>query len=411
MALPRKSKNNNMNMNVTYPSSFTLVLSIMLVLALANTFLEIQESKGQLPPGPGRWPIIGNLFQMIMNRPAHQWIHRVMEDMETEIACFRFAGGVHVIIVTSSEISLEVLREKDKALADRAEAYSIRLISHGYNGVSFSSYADYRPFLRGWNVEGEEKDAREAVDIINRCNDPIIRERMHLWRDKGGNETEEDWLDIPIKQKDDQGIHLFTFEEIRAQCKDVNVATIDNTMNTVEWTIAEMLNHQEILEKATKELNIIVGKDRLIQESDIPQLNYIKACCKESFRLHPPNAFLPPHGAREDTTLAGSQILMSCPGLGRNPKTWEEPDAFKPERHLVDHARDPVDVTLMEPDMRFVVFGTGRRAYTGPKLGATKIVMLLARLLQAAPARHCPKAEAKIQMESYVNASAPNHIS
>lgn len=131
-----------MNMNVTYPSSFTLVLSIMLVLALANTFLEIQESKGQLPPGPGRWPIIGNLFQMIMNRPAHQWIHRVMEDMETEIACFRFAGGVHVIIVTSSEISLEVLREKDKALADRAEAYSIRLISHGYNGVSFSSYGE-----------------------------------------------------------------------------------------------------------------------------------------------------------------------------------------------------------------------------------------------------------------------------
>lgn len=76
-------------------------------------------------------------------------------------------------------------------------------------------------------------------------------------------------------------------------------------MNTVEWTIAEMLNHQEILEKAIEELNTIVGKDRLIQESDIPQLNYIKACCKESFRLHPPNAFLPPHGAREDTTLAG----------------------------------------------------------------------------------------------------------
>ncbi|KAH0925392.1 hypothetical protein HID58_017648 [Brassica napus] len=485
----------NMNVNVTYPSSFTLVLSIMLVLALAIRSLRSKKSKGPLPPGPGGWPIIGNLFQMIMNRPAHQWIHRVMEAMETEIACFRFAG-VHVIVVTSSEIAREVLRAEDKALADRAEAYSIKLISHGYKGVSFSSYgerwklakkvmvtkllssatlnkttgdrtveadnivtyvynicqsgsvtkpvnvrdvaltyshavmmrmlfgqrhfdkpakdgglgpkerehmdaiyraldclfgftvADYLPFLRGWNVEGEEKDVREAVDIINRCNDPIIRERMHLWREKGGKETEEDWLDILITQKDDQGMYLFTFEDIRAQCKDVNVATIDNTMNTVEWTIAEMLNHQEILEKATEELNTIVGKDRLIQESDIPQLNYIKACCKESFRLHPPNAFLPPHGAREDTTLAGyfvpkgSQILVSRPGLGRNPKTWEEPDAFKPERHLVDHARDPVDVTLMEPDMRFVVFGTGRRGCAGPKLGATMIVMLLARLLQ-----------------------------
>ena len=76
-------------------------------------------------------------------------------------------------------------------------------------------------------------------------------------------------------------------------------------MNNVEWTIAEMLNHPEILEKAITELDIIVGKDRLVQESDIPQLNYIKACSRESFRLHPANAFMPPHGARQDTTLAG----------------------------------------------------------------------------------------------------------
>jgi len=66
-----------------------------------------------------------------------------------------------------------------------------------------------------------------------------------------------------------------------------------------------MLNHPEILEKATNELDIIVGKDRLVQESDISQLNYIKACSKESFRLHPANVFMPHHVAREDTTLAG----------------------------------------------------------------------------------------------------------
>ncbi|KAF3522297.1 hypothetical protein F2Q69_00048850 [Brassica cretica] len=75
---------------------------------------------------------------------------------------------------------------------------------------------------------------------------------------------------------------LFTFNEFRAQWKDINVASIDNTMNNVEWTIAEMFNNPEILEKATNELDMVVGKDRLVQrlvqESDIPQLNYIKAC-------------------------------------------------------------------------------------------------------------------------------------
>ncbi|KAF3537409.1 hypothetical protein F2Q69_00024493 [Brassica cretica] len=52
--------------------------------------------------------------------------------------------------------------------------------------------ANYIPFLRRWNIDKEEAHVREAVDILNRCNDPIIHERMHLWRKKGGKETEED---------------------------------------------------------------------------------------------------------------------------------------------------------------------------------------------------------------------------
>ncbi|KAJ0259367.1 hypothetical protein HA466_0057300 [Hirschfeldia incana] len=480
-----------MNMNVSVPYCFTLALfSLTLVLSLAMRYLR--KPKGdQLPPGPTGWPIIGNLFQMVMNQPAHQWIHRVMEDMQTEIACFRFAG-VHVF-----EIAREVLRGKDEALADRAESYSGNLISHGYKDIIFSpcgeswkltkkvmvtklmspttlnktlgdrtleadnivtyifnlcrlqstiksvinvrdvaltyshavmmrmmfgqrhfdepaedgglgqkerehmdaiyqaidcffssNISNYIHCLRGWNLDGEEAKLREAVDIINRCNDPIIQERMHLWRNKGGKETEEDWLDTLITLKDDQGMPLFTLDRIRAQCKNINIATIDNTMNNVEWTIAEMLNHPDILEKATNELNMVVGKDRLVQESDIPQLNYIKACSRESFRLHPANAFLPPHGATENTTLAGyfvpkgSQILVSRLGLGRNPKIWDEPEVFKPERHLCGRARDSMGVTLMEPDMRFVTFSTGRRACAGTKIGESMTIMLLARLLQ-----------------------------
>lgn len=73
---------------------------------------------------------------------------------------------------------------------------------------------------------------------------------------------------------------------------------------------------------------------------------------------------------------------MSRPGLGRNRKMWDEPDAYKPERHLDDYSRDSMGVSMLEPDMRFVIFSTGRRGCPGTKFGATMIIMLLARLLQ-----------------------------
>lgn len=80
--------------------------------------------------------------------------------------------------------------------------------------------------------------------------------------------------------------------------------------------------------------------------------------------------------------MTGSQIYVSRLGLGRNPKIWDEPEVFKPERHLYDRARGSMGVTLMEPDMRFVIFSTGRRACAGTKIGASMTIMLLARLLQ-----------------------------
>ncbi|KAA8543651.1 hypothetical protein F0562_021603 [Nyssa sinensis] len=129
-------------------------------------------------------------------------------------------------------------------------------------------------------------------------------------------------------------------EEIKAQIVEIMTATVDNPSNAVEWAIAEMINQPEMLQRAIEELDSVVGKKRLVQESDLSQLNYVKACAREAFRLHPVGPFNIPHVAISDTTVAGyfipkgSHILLSRQGIGRNPKTWEEPLKFKPERHL-----------------------------------------------------------------------------
>ncbi|KAK8654049.1 hypothetical protein V6N13_128029 [Hibiscus sabdariffa] len=92
-----------------------------------------------------------------------------------------------------------------------------------------------------------------------------------------------------------------------------------------------MLNKPETLQKAKDELDSVVGKDRLV-----PQLNYVKACAREAFRLHPISPFNPPHVSLTDTTVAGyfipngSHVILSRLGLGRNPRVWDEPNEFKP---------------------------------------------------------------------------------
>jgi tyrosine N-monooxygenase len=162
------------------------------------------------------------------------------------------------------------------------------------------------------------------------------------------------------------------------------LAAIDNPSNAVEWALAEMVNNPELLAKAVEEIDRTVGRERLVQESDLPQLNYIKACIREAFRLHPIAPFNVPHVAIADAIVAGyrvpkgSHVLLSRVGLGRNTAVWDEPLRFKPERHI-GHG---IEVVLTESELRFISFSTGRRGCIAASLGSAMCLMLFSRILQ-----------------------------
>ncbi|PPR99568.1 hypothetical protein GOBAR_AA21099 [Gossypium barbadense] len=246
--------------------------------------------------------------------------------------------------------------------------------------------SDYWPFLRGLDLEGHEKIVQDATRILEKYNNPIIEDRIQQWRD-GKKHEPQDLLDVLVSLTDDNGTPLLSADEIKALVNEIMIASVDNPSNNLEWALAEMLNKPETLQKARDELDTVVGKHRLIQESDVPQLNYTKACAREAFRLHPVAPFSPPHVSVTDTTVGdyfipkGSHVIVSRIGLGRNPKVWDEPGEFKPERHLQDCNKGQ-EVVLKEPDMRLFTFGRGRRGCPGVVLGSLMTTMLFARLLQ-----------------------------
>ena len=93
--------------------------------------------------------------------------------------------------------------------------------------------------------------------------------------------------------------------------------------------MAELLHSLEALSRAKAELEQVIGKGKLVQESDIPQLPYLQAIIKETLRLHPAAPLLGPRKAGADVEIngyiipKGAQVLVNAWAIGRDSSSWD----------------------------------------------------------------------------------------
>lgn len=158
----------------------------------------------------------------------------------------------------------------------------------------------------------------------------------------------------------------------------------DTTAGTLTWAISLLLNNPQALKNAQEELDLQVGRDRLVDDSDIKNLRYLQAIIKETLRLYPAGPLLGPREAMEDCTVAGynvpagTRLVVNVWKIQRDPRAWSKPDDFQPERFLTSHAH--VDVRGQQFEL--IPFGSGRRACPGASFALQVLHLTLARLLQ-----------------------------
>ncbi|CAN6356744.1 unnamed protein product [Urochloa humidicola] len=158
-------------------------------------------------------------------------------------------------------------------------------------------------------------------------------------------------------------------------------AGTDTSALTTEWAMAFLLTHPEAIQKVRAELDANVGTTRLVDESDITNLTYLQCVVKETLRLCPVGPVIPAHEAMEDCTVGGfdvrrgTMILVNAWSIHRDPKLWEGPKEFRPERFL-----DAGVVTAVTAPM--LPFGLGRRRCPGEGLAMRLVSLTLAALVQ-----------------------------
>ncbi|GMH21924.1 hypothetical protein Nepgr_023767 [Nepenthes gracilis] len=249
---------------------------------------------------------------------------------------------------------------------------------------------DFVPALEWLDLQGVATKMKKLHKRFDTFIGDILEEHKAKVGHRGGDSHgHTDLLTTLISLKDDcdgEGSKL-TDTEIKALLLDLFTAGTDTSSSTTEWAIAELLRHPKVLAKVQLELDSVVGRDRLVNESDLTQLTYFQAVIKETFRLHPSTPLSLPRMAAESCEINGyyipknTTLLVNVWAIARDPEAWVEPLEFHPERFLPGGERPNADVK--GNDFEVIPFGAGRRICAGMSLGLRMVQLLTATLVHA----------------------------
>ncbi|GMJ07291.1 TRANSPARENT TESTA 7, CYTOCHROME P450 75B1 [Hibiscus trionum] len=274
-------------------------------------------------------------------------------------------------IVSNSILSLQNLQEMMNEFAFLIGVFNI---------------GDWIPWLDFLDLQGYEKRLKALKEKLDRFLDLVFDEHKRRKEELGKDFVAHDMVDLLLQLADDPESDLdvkLTYDALRGFTLDPIVGGTESTSVTVEWVISELIKQPQLIRKATEELDRVIGRERWVEEKDIPQLPYIDAIMKETMRKHPVAPLLAPHMAMEDCNVAGYDILkgtrvfVSSWSIGRDPSLWEQPEEFRPERFLGRN------IDVKGRSFELLPFGAGRRMCPGYNLGLKMILLSIANLLQA----------------------------
>jgi cytochrome P450 len=147
------------------------------------------------------------------------------------------------------------------------------------------------------------------------------------------------------------------------------------------WTWYLLAQNPDAEAKLHRALDEVLG-DRSPTPEDLDRLPYVHAVISESMRLYPP-AWVIGRQAKEAhavgdtgwTIPEGGVILMSQYVVHRDPRWWDRPDEFLPERWLKADEK-------ARPRYAYFPFGGGPRQCIGEALAWLEAELLLAIIAQ-----------------------------
>ncbi|PRQ26949.1 putative cytochrome P450 [Rosa chinensis] len=274
----------------------------------------------------------------------------------------------------------------DGNLSDEKEARRCQKAMRGFfHLVGAFVLGDAVPWLKWWDLGGQQKAMKDTAKELDLIAMEWLEEHKHRRTTLGKAKSDQDFMDVMLSVLDGSRVSGFDADTvIKATCLALLSGGSDTTTVTLTWALSLLLNNPLALKKVHEELDHQVGRERLVNESDINNLEYLQATVKEVMRLCPAGPLSGQREVTEDCTVGGYHIprgtwlMVNLWKVQTDPRVWADPMEFKPERFLTTHKGTDVK------GQHFVLmpFGSGRRACPGITFGLQMTLLSLAGFLQ-----------------------------
>ncbi|NRD18969.1 cytochrome P450 [Winogradskyella eckloniae] len=227
-----------------------------------------------------------------------------------------------------------------------------------------------QPYLGWWfSLSGEIKKHTDLTNKSRAILKRIVNER------RVSQTKEHDLLDMLLEAKYDDGSPMAE-QQLIDEILILFAAGHETTSNALtfatqllalhpEWQ-DKIYNERKTIEDESDDLMDVVTKSKICQQ-----------VIEEAMRLYPPAYFIDrvnkaPDAFNDMEFEAGSNLLFSVYEMHRNPKLWEQPDAFLPERFSEGSRKF---------SSQYFPFGAGPRKCIGNNFAMFEMVIAISELV------------------------------
>jgi cytochrome P450 len=190
-------------------------------------------------------------------------------------------------------------------------------------------------------------------------------------------------------------------KQVRDEVMTIFIAGHETTSNALTWTFYLLSQYPDVERKLHDELELVLGTNssnnagnRIPTADDIPKLQYTERVLRESMRLYPPVWTMGryvenDYSVGEYTIPAGSSILMSQYVMHHDPRYYEKPEEFNPNRWTDDFKAHL-------PRFSYFPFGGGIRGCIGESFAWMEGILIIATIVQEWSMRLTPSQRIKL---------------